>query len=295
MLTSLACGSKPITVGRAERQFKQDQRFMETVRYINRAESHKAFRRQKFFDQVHPNFRAEMFDLSVICRQAYLDIVGGALLYKLKAFRFVEPMVMGYFCFRTEMKWRFIQTMFLDFDVLSETTLKMIVILLENLPEHINLKKLRLRMKIGRELNRENDPLHLQNIQDVLANSKGLWRWTMGIEKTDKHRLKDFFVDIRGIEGWPFYFRFGGDKSGWHLVRNTNAVMNVNVGNVLFRLKERYPSRSLNSEDCRQGKFLSEDTSPTDVDYYWYDFNEPIWDIDSALRDLERDEDEAQD
>lgn len=120
-IRNLPCGRRPVTIARSERQFKRDQHLIERKHYSGQV--YAALKRAKFFDSVHPNFRAQMFNLLMICRQACLEIVGGALLYKLKAFRFTHRTIMAQFCIRIEPLWNFIRSLVLDFEIFSSSRL----------------------------------------------------------------------------------------------------------------------------------------------------------------------------
>ncbi|KAJ8070193.1 hypothetical protein OCU04_000582 [Sclerotinia nivalis] len=278
MLISSACGRHPVTIARSERQFKRDQHLIERKQYSGQAFA--ALKRAKFFDAVHPNFRAQMFNLLVICRQAYLEIVGGALLYKLKAFRFTQPTIMAQFCIRIEPLWNFIQSLVLDFDVFSGLRLSHVLGVIEDLENFQTLNKLRVKVKIRTGVLGDEDPLSPQNLSDSFVNCMGLWQWTMRIPKTETHRLKNFYIEISGVEAlWPFYLRFGGDKSGWHIIRNNYALQFMEVDGIAFRLTKTYPS-------VHKMKGLSEYNPPKD-ELIWYDYEEPVFDVESAQAFLE--------
>ncbi|THV50361.1 hypothetical protein BGAL_0153g00060 [Botrytis galanthina] len=98
---------------------------------------------------------------------------------------------------------------------------------------------------LSRELVREGAPAieingtlipnyHGNVVLHKLCSSPELWKWNLKPEKVDN--IKDFDIDVSGDYAWPSYFRFGGDKKGWHLVRNLHAMHSINMSELVQRL-----------------------------------------------------------
>lgn len=76
-------------------------------------------------------------------------------------------------------------------------------------------------------------------VHHKLCSDPRLWEWSRKPDKIDD--IKDFDIDVSGDDAWHSYFRFGGDKNGWHLVRNVYAIQAIDMSELVQRLKERYP------------------------------------------------------
>jgi hypothetical protein len=101
--------------------------------------------------------------------------------------------------------------------------------------------------------------------------------WNRKPEKVE--RIKDFDIDISGDDAWPSYFKFGGDKSGWHLVRNLHAMRTIDMRGLVRLLTERYPYFG------KRGP--REPTAPR-REAIWVDIREPIFEPRTALEILQK-------
>ncbi|KAF5878414.1 uncharacterized protein Bfra_000579 [Botrytis fragariae] len=283
-ILNLPCGRKPITVAISQPQFNRDRHVLQgpiPLRGSKRFYLQKqACSRQKYFDQVHPTFRAQIFNLFMICRQAYLEIGGGALLYKTKTFRFLDPMVLFRFCFKIQRHFFFIQSMTIEYDISSDRAFFFChVYVFDDFPS--------IRI-LSREIFNSTAPhfkihgtlfpsYHGQVVLHKLCSGPTLWKWNLKPEKVDN--IKDFDIDVSYDDAWPSYFRFGGDKNGWHLVRNLHAMQNIDMSELVQRLMERYPYY----KKCG----VREQTS-TRIEDTWVDVCEPILVPETALKLLQK-------
>ncbi|KAF7949787.1 uncharacterized protein EAE97_003296 [Botrytis byssoidea] len=298
-ILNLPCGRKPITVAISQPQLNRDRHVFEGRPPLHRNKKfyaqERAYFRQKYFDQVHPTFRAQIFNLLMICRQAYLEIEGGALLYKIKTFKFLEQMTLFRFCFKIRRHFFFIQSMILEYDISRNRDFTFVNSTFRMIFRCCNLKKFRMKMRIlSRELAREGAPAfrfqgtllpnyHGQAVLHKLCRCPELWKWNLKPERVDK--IKDFDIDVSGDDAWPSYFRFGGDKKGWHLVRNLHAMHNIDMSELVQRLTERYP--------YYQKRGVKEQTSNR-IENIWVDVCEPILVPETALKLLQEKNEKAE-
>ncbi|TGO56394.1 hypothetical protein BCON_0078g00110 [Botryotinia convoluta] len=116
-----------------------------------------------------------------------------------------------------------------------------------------------------------------------LCSGPKLWKWNLKPEKVDN--IKDFDIDVSGDDTWPSYFRFGGDKNGWHLVRNLHAMHTIDVSELVQRLTERYP--------YYKKRGVKEQTA-TRKESTWVDVCEPILVPETALELLQKKSEKAE-
>ncbi|TGO90350.1 hypothetical protein BPOR_0068g00170 [Botrytis porri] len=299
ILTVAAGGREPITVAISQPQFNRDRHVFEgriPPRGSKKFYAQKrACSRQKFVDQAHPSFRAQIFNLFMICRQAYLEIEGSSLLYKTKTFRFLEQMVLFRFCFKIQRHFFLIQSMAIEYDISSSQAFFFVMSTFSMIFHSPNLRKFRMKLRIlTREIVRTAAPLykingtlfpsyHAQAVLHRLCNGPHLWKWNLKPEKVDK--IKDFDIDVSGDDAWPSYFRFGGDKKGWHLVRNLHAMQTIDVRELVQRLTERYP--------YYKKRGVKEQTSNR-IEDIWVDVCEPILVPETALKLLQKKKEKAE-
>ncbi|KAF7906341.1 hypothetical protein EAF00_000620 [Botryotinia globosa] len=297
-ILNLPCGQNPITVATSQPQLNRDRHVFRgpvPSHLSKRSYARKqAYFRQKYFDQVHPTFGAHFFNLLMICRQAYLEIEGGALLYKMKTFRFLEQRNLFRFCFKIQRHF-FIQSMILEYDISSSGDLFFVISTFRMILRRCNLKKFRMKLRIlSRELARERAPAfkfkgtlfpnyHGQAVLHKLCSSPEIWKWNLKPERVDN--IKDFDIDVSGDDAWPSCFRFGRDKKGWHLVRNLHAMHNINMSELVQRLTERYP--------YYQKSGVKEQTSNR-IEDIWVDVCEPILVPETALKLLQEKNEKAE-
>ncbi|TGO41669.1 hypothetical protein BHYA_0018g00400 [Botrytis hyacinthi] len=147
---------------------------------------------------------------------------------------------------------------------------------------------------LSRELVREGAPAfkingtlfpnyHGNVVLHKLCSSPELWKWNLKPEKVDN--IKDFDIDVSGDDAWPNYFRFGGDKNGWHLVRNLHAMHDINMSELVQRLTERYP--------YYKKRGVKEQTSNR-IEDIWVDVCEPIIVPETALKLLQEKNEKAE-
>lgn len=193
-----------------------------------------------------------MFNLLMICPQAYLEIGGGALLYKMKTFRFTHPLIICMVSAKIQRKISFIQSMVLEYDINSSKSLDFVMTMYPlMLSRSTFLKKFRMKLKIlSRRIVERATPgftidgtlfpsHHPKVVHHKLCRDPKLWEWCRKPDKIDD--IKDFDIDVSGDDAWHSYSRFGGDKNGWHLVRNVHAIQTIDMSELVQRLKERYP------------------------------------------------------
>ncbi|KAM0315492.1 hypothetical protein ACHAO8_003891 [Botrytis cinerea] len=252
-ILNLPCGRKPITIEISRRQHNRDLHlFTRSISAKRPCLQKQAYFRQKFIDPVHPSFRAQMFNLLMICPQAYLEIKGGALLYKIKTFRFTDPLIICMVSAKIGRKLLFIQSIVLEYDIYSSESLDFVTTICPlMLSRSTFLKKFRMKLKIlsrsiviratpGFTINGTLFPSHHPKVvHHKLCSDPRLWEWSRKPDKIDD--IKDFDIDVSGDDAWHSYFRFGGDKNGWHLVRNVYAIQAIDMSELVQRLKERYP------------------------------------------------------
>lgn len=202
--------------------------------------------RQKFFDSEHLGFRAQMFNLSTICRQAYLDIVGGSLLYKLKGFRFTDGLSLVVFLNkleRTGAAWYLIPKLFFEWEARCYEDLIFVCKSLEIAHSFIKLEKLRLKINVcvpDLLVNADDSRyIHPQVVIDTITdeNAPAFWQWLESGLTT--HNLRDFSMEITCL---PSYVHFGGNKKFWHIIRNESAIRDVDMESLSTKLAGLYPN-----------------------------------------------------
>ncbi|KAF7938043.1 hypothetical protein EAE99_001715 [Botrytis elliptica] len=134
-----------------------------------------------------------------------------------------------------------------------------------------------MKMRIlSRELVREAAPAikisgtffpnyHGQAVLHNLCSIPELWKWNLKPKNVDN--IKDFDIDVSGDDTWPSYFKFDGDKNGWHLVKKLYAMHTIKMSELVQRLMERYP--------YYRKRGVREQTS-TRIEDIWVDVCEPI-------------------
>ncbi|TEY86503.1 hypothetical protein BOTCAL_0007g00300 [Botryotinia calthae] len=293
ILKVAACGRKPITIEISQPQYNRDSRlFMYQIPHRRhwRSYRNRAYLRQKFIDPVHPSFRAQMFNLLMICPQAYLEITGGALLYKMKTLRFTNTETVCMVLPILRQKFLFIQNMVFEYDIHDSKYLDSAISIYSTILRGPTiLKKLRIKLKIlSRKMVKRATPgftingilfpsHHPKVVHHKLCSNPKLWGWSRKPFKVDN--IKDFDIDISGDDVWPSYFRFGGDKNGWHLVRNLHTIQNIDMSELVQRLKERYPHYKKSG--------VKEQTAPRKGPV-WVDVCEPIFVTKTALEFLQK-------
>ncbi|TGO31145.1 hypothetical protein BPAE_0001g00390 [Botrytis paeoniae] len=111
----------------------------------------------------------------------------------------------------------------------------------------------------------------------LMAKGFNAAAWNLKPEKVDN--IKDFDINVSGDDAWPSYFRFGGDKNCWHLVRNLYAMHNINMSELVQRLTERYL--------YYRKRGVREQTS-TRIEDIWVGVCEPILVPETALKLLQK-------
>ncbi|ESZ99299.1 hypothetical protein SBOR_0340 [Sclerotinia borealis F-4128] len=230
-----------------------------------------------------------MFNLSVICRQTYLDIVGGSLLYKLRGFRFTSPEIMAHFFDKIQGSWNLIPDISLEFEVKCGGDFGFVCWAVMLLTSSHNLEKLKLKISVCAVKEEEDLRDHPHNVFNSIVGIKTLWEWIdAGLKRT--HRLKDFSVELIGDDSLSSYVKFGGDKEGWYLLRNWDALKHIEHEDMLHlgkMLTKRYPIFSGLTNGWNRDNLFKDDG-------ILLDYKEPVATLEDALDILEEEEEEEE-